>query len=182
MASLADSNDEESLALALRLSQLSSDEQIAQSPHGGSVSPNHISRPRTPISDKNDLALALGLSLLPSDEFNDQVARLRRTRSAPTSVKARSPTPPKESDENTLELALNLSQLPADIFDEQVSELNRPRESPTAVEDSLGSLLTAMSVVEVRMTPSVQLNKSLKIVLERYARRSGCPAGLGVER
>jgi hypothetical protein len=152
MTSLADSNDEESLALALTLSQLSSDdidEQIAQFLSEGSVSANYISRPRAPTSDmEDDLALALRSSLLPSDDFNDQVALLHCTGSTPT-------TPRYESEENDIELALNLSQLPADIFDEQVSEPNRPKEPRTAVEDSLASLLTAMSPVEVRTTSFV---------------------------
>lgn len=151
MTSLADSN-EENLTLALRLSRLSSDaidEQISQFLPEGSVSTNHISRLRTPTGDmatsdmEDDLALALRLSLLPSDDLNDQVTRLHRTGSAPT-------TPHNESKEDDLDLALDLSQLPADVFDDQVSEFNRPKESRTAVEDSLALLLTTMSVVEVR--------------------------------
>jgi hypothetical protein len=60
MASLANLDDEEILALALgslHLSSDDSDEQIAQLPPEGSASANHISRPRTPTSNgKDDLA------------------------------------------------------------------------------------------------------------------------------
>jgi hypothetical protein len=158
MASPANSDDEESLALALSLSQLSHDfdEQIAQLPSEASASTNHISRPRTPASDeKDDLALALRLSLLHSNDLVEQLTQLHHTGSASASEEARSSTPPNDSDENDLEIALNLSQLPADIFDEQVSELDRPKELHTAIEDSLASWLAAMSFAQVRMTPSL---------------------------
>jgi hypothetical protein len=157
MANPANSDDEESLALAFSLSQLSCndfDEQIAQLPSEGSASTNHISRPRTPASDeKDDLALALRLSLLPSNGFDEQLTQLHHTGSTSAGEEARSSTRPNDSDENDLEIALNLSQLPADIFDEQVSKLNRPKELRTAIEDRLASLLAAMSFAQVRMTP-----------------------------
>jgi hypothetical protein len=159
MANPANSDDEESLALAFSLSQLSCndfDEQIAQLPSEGSASTNHISRPLTPASDEKDnLAPALRQTLLPSNDFDEQLTQLHHTGSASASEEARSSTPPNDSDENNLEMALNLSQPPADIFDERVSELNRPKELPTATEDSLASSLAAMSFAQVRMTPSL---------------------------
>jgi hypothetical protein len=160
MASLAKLDDEEILALTLGSPQLSSDdyfdEQIAQLPPEGSASANYISRPHTPTSDENDdLALVLRLSLLPSEDFDEQVARLHRTGSASASEEARSSTPPNESDEGNVDLALILSQPPAEIFDEQARGLNQRRESRTAIEDSLASLRTAMSLVQVRTTPSL---------------------------
>jgi hypothetical protein len=155
MASPPNSGNEENqeiLSPALNLSQLSSDnagEQIAQVPPEGSASASHISRPCTPTRDeKDDLALALRVSPLPSD-FDEQVARLHRTVSAPISQRARSSTPPDETDENEYE--------PADTSDEQGSELNRRRESRMAVEDDMASLLMAMSRVKVRTTPSLYL-------------------------
>jgi hypothetical protein len=171
------SDAEDIFALALRLPQLSSDdfdEQIAQLPPEASASANHIYRPRTPTSDdKEDLALALRLSLLP---FNEQVTSLHRAGSTFVSEDARSSTLPNESDEGDVELALILSQLPADTFDEKVSELNRLRESRMTVEDSLASLLAAMSLAEVRMVPSLRRNKPLTVVLGRY---TGPLVGLG---
>jgi hypothetical protein len=156
MASRANSDDED-LALALRLSQLSSkdfDEQIARRLPEGSASANYISRSYTPTREEKDvLALASRLSLLPSDDVDEQAARLHCTGSASASEETHSSTPPNDSDENDLELALSLSQLPADIFDEQVSRLNRTKEPYTAVEDSLASLLAAMSFAQVRTTP-----------------------------
>jgi hypothetical protein len=89
MASFTNSNDEESPALALSLSLLSSDdfdEQIAQLPPKGSASTNYISRPCTPTSDaKDDLALALRLSRLSSDDLDPQVTQLHGTGSAAAS-------------------------------------------------------------------------------------------------
>jgi hypothetical protein len=98
MASGANSDDEE-LALALRLSQLSSDDFDEQLPTERLASANHTSCPCTPTSDeKDDLALALRLSRLSSNDFDEQVARLHRTGSASTSKEA-----PNESDEDDLE-------------------------------------------------------------------------------
>jgi hypothetical protein len=151
MASPANSDDEEGLALALSLSKLPHDfdEQIAQLPSEGSASTNHTSGPGTPASDEKDyLALALILSLLPSNDFDEQLTQLHHTGSASAGEEARSSTRPNHSDENDLEIALNLSQ-------QQVSKLNRPKELHTAIEDSLASLLAAMSFAQVRMTPSL---------------------------
>jgi hypothetical protein len=185
MANRMDSGDEDPI-LPLRLSRLphgNPDEHTTELFRERSAPANHTSHPTTPRTDeKDDLELALRLSLLPSDDFDEQIARLQHTESALTSEKARSPTPPNESEENDLELALNLSQLPADIFDEQVRGLNERRESRSATEGSPAPLSTAMSLVEVRTTHSLYLTKSLKIVLERHARRFQGPAGLGFER
>jgi hypothetical protein len=100
MASLANWEDDENLALVLGLSQPSFvDEQIAQLPPGGSASANNVSRPNTPTSDeKDDLALALRLSQLTSDDFDEQVSQLHRVTSAPASEEALSFTPPNESE------------------------------------------------------------------------------------
>jgi hypothetical protein len=159
MASLANSDDEENLALALRLSRLSSDDfdlQIAQLP-GGSASANNTSRPRTPTNDEaDDLALALRILQLPSDDFDAQIARLHHMGSASTSEEAHSPIPPNQSDKDDVGLALILSQLPADIV-EQVRGLNQRREFRTAIDDGLASLLTPISLVQVRMTPPLCL-------------------------
>jgi hypothetical protein len=188
MASPANSDDEEDLALALRLSQLSSDdfdEQIAQLPPEGSASANHTSRSRTPTGDgddKDDLALLLRLSQLSSDDFDEQVPRLYRLESAPVIEKARLSTSRNQRDEDDLELALNLHQLPADVYDEQVNKLSGRGESRTAVEDRLASLLMAMSLVEVWTTPSFLCDKPLTGALGRYARRIGWPVGLGFGR
>jgi hypothetical protein len=160
MASLTDSGDEDTLALALSLSQLSPDdfeEQFAQLPSEGSASANHIPRPRPPTSDeKDELALALRLSQLPSDDL-EQVARLHRTRSASASEEAHSFTTPNASDGDGVKLALILSQLPADVIDELMRELNQRKESRTAIENDLASLLPAMSVVQVQTIPSIYL-------------------------
>lgn len=156
MASLANSDDEENLALALSLSQLSSDdlnEQIARpSPEG--LAP--ANRMRTPISDeKDDLALALRLSLLSPVDYEEQIAQLHHTGSASAGEGARSSTPSNESDEDDFELALNMSQ-PADIFDEQSSEFNRQREP------HLASLPMTMPLEDVRMPPPLQCKKLIK--------------------
>jgi hypothetical protein len=160
MASLANADDKEELALALRLSQLSSDdfdEQIAQHPSEGSASANQPSCPNTPTSDeKGELAMALRLSELSSDDFDTQVARLHHIESAPANEEPRSCTPRDESEEVDLELALDLSQLLADIFDERASGHNRTGESRAAVDD-LASLLTTLSLLEVRTTTSLYL-------------------------
>jgi hypothetical protein len=156
MASLEKSDDEENLALALRLSQLSSDdfvdEQFAHPRPEGSASANHIFRPRTPTND--DLAPVLRLSLLPSDEFDEQVARLHRTGSAFANEEVRSSTPPEESGEDNHKLALFLSY----IFDEVVTGLNQRRESRIAIEGGLASLPVTMPPTEVRMTHSRYLS------------------------
>jgi hypothetical protein len=185
MAGLADSDDEETLALALRLSQLSSlssddsDEQIPRNPPEGSASANQ-SRPRTPTSDeKDDLALALRLSLAPYDDFDEQLARFHRTGFASTSKEACPSTPPNESEEDDVGRALILSQLPADIFDEQVRGLNQRREARTAIEGSLASLPIAISLAQVRATHSLRCNKPLNIMLGRDARRFQSPAAVG---
>ena len=147
MASLANSDDED-LALVLRLSQLSSndfDEQIAQLPPEGSASVEHISRWHAPTSDeKDDLALALRLSLLSSDEFDENVARLHPMGPASLTKDVRPLIPPSERDEDDLELAPSSSELPA------VRELPQQRQSPMAIGGSVASLLTAISLVQVR--------------------------------
>jgi hypothetical protein len=161
MASLANSDDEENFSLALRLSQLSSDDldpQTAQLPPEGLASANRTSRPRTPTNgEKDDLALALRLSRLSSDDFDEQLARLHHTGSASANEEAHSPIPPNESDKDDVELTLILSQPPADIFDEQVRGPNQRRESRTAIENSLASLPVATSLVQVRTIPSLCL-------------------------
>ena len=114
MTSLTNSDGEEDIPLAWRLSKLSPDEfgeQLAQLRPEGSMS-----HPCIPTSDEKDgLASALRLSELSSDDLDEQVTRLHCMESAPASEKTRSSAPPNESDEDDLELALNLSQLPADI-------------------------------------------------------------------
>jgi len=171
--------DEEDLALALTLSQQSSndlDEHLTQLPTEGSASANHISRPCTPFNDeKDDLALALRLSLLSSDDFDEQVTQLHRAGPAPMSEEAHSSTLPNESNEDDLELTLNLSQLPADIFDEQVNELNRRRMRMT---QTAAEMAISLGEVQVRITLFLYLNEALTIVLVRYARRCRCPASL----
>jgi hypothetical protein len=166
MASPTNSDDDERLALAFalafRLLQLSSDdfeERIAQLPPEGSAPGNHISHPHTPTTNvTEDLALASRLSLLPSsDDSNEQVARLHRMGPASASEEAQPPTPPHESDEDDVEPVQVLAQLPADVFGAQVRGLNQRRVSRTAIEDGLASLLEAMSLVQVRMTPSLYL-------------------------
>jgi hypothetical protein len=153
MTSLTNSNDKENLALALRVSQLSSDEfdeQIAQLPPEGSASASQIYRLRTTASDENgDLAPALGLPLLPSPLLgrDEQVARLHRAGSASASENARSTTPPNESDGDDPKLALILPQPPANIVNDQGP--NQPRESRTTIEGRPASLPAAMSLVKV---------------------------------
>ena len=147
MPSLTNSDSEEDVALALKLSKLSPeefDEQLAQFHLEGSMPGSH---PCARTSEKDGLASALRLSQLSSDE---QVTRLHCMESASAGEKASSSAPPNEGDEDDLELALNLSQLPADLFDEQVNELSRRVGPHAALEGALASLLTAMSLVRVR--------------------------------
>ena len=184
MASPANSDDED-LALALRLSQLPSndfDEQIAQLPPEGSASVEHMSRWHTPTSDaKDDLALALRLSLLSSDEFDEHVAQLHHMGSASASASEDTHPliPPSERDEDDLELAPNLSELPAD---EQARELPQPRQSPMAIGDDLAALLTAMSLVQVRAAPFFIPWQPLKLVVGRHGGRFRSPVGFRVGR
>ena len=170
-------NDQDDLALALKLSLLSSDafdEQVAQlNPDGpSSAKPAHppaiacsndvdkcapTSSPSQPPPDASDVPEGQGIEphFIPVD---NQMAPV---------------------NENDLDLALMLSQLPADIFDEQVGELNQPR---TAAEGDVASLRMAMSVLEVRMLPPFWRTSILKGVLGRYERSRGCHSGHGVER
>jgi hypothetical protein len=126
---------------------------------------------------KGDLTLVMGLSLLPSDDFDGQLTRLPRTGSTSMSKEAPLSTPSNGGDEDDGDPALILSRLPADVFDKQVDGLSQQREYHRAVEDILGSLLMAMSLMQVRTTPPSYLSNSLKIVLERHARRFRCPVG-----
>ena len=147
MPSLTNSDGEEDVALALRLSELSADEfdeQVAQFRPEGSIPGSHGCTPT-----KDDVALALRLSQLSSDGSDEQVTQLHSMESASASEKASSFAPPNESDEDDLEVALNLSQLPADIFDEQVNELSRRGGLSAALEGALASLFTTMSLVRV---------------------------------
>lgn len=150
MVSHASSNiEEEDLALALRLSQLSLDtfdEQVTQL-----RSASHLPCPTTPRGDgKDNLALASDMSQRSPNASEEQVTQPCPSGSAPTGNEASQTTPPIEYDEDNVELLLMLSQLPADIFDDRVGELNQRKESRAAVEDSLAPLLTAMSPVEYR--------------------------------
>ena len=152
MASVTNS-DAEDVALALRLSKLSPDEfheKIPPHRPEGSMSGSHPCTPTT--DDKDGLALASRLSQLSSDDIDEQVAQLNPMESTPAGEKARSSAPPNEGDEDYLERDRNLSQLPASIFDGQANEHSRQRESRMTIEGA--SLFTAMSLVEVRTTPS----------------------------
>jgi len=139
------SDDEEKLALALRLSQLSSDDFDGQTPEESALA-NHMPRPHTLASDgKDDLPLALRLSQSSFDNFDERVAPLHPT--GHTSASEAS-TPPNESEEDDLELALTSPQSSTDIFDEQVRELNRRRQTQTTVEGGL-----EIPLGEVRTSP-----------------------------
>ena len=76
MASQTGSNtDEEDLALALRLSRLSSDafdEHISQHYRAGSASPSPVPRPNT--LEQNSLALALSIAQRSPDAAEEQVS------------------------------------------------------------------------------------------------------------
>lgn len=157
MTTLAGSDEEENLTLALNLSEPSDDfdQQMAQLSLEGSAPAYHTPHPRTSTSDVDDgLALALRLSLASSDDFDEQVTQLHRTRSAPASEQSRSPTPPNESGEDDI-LALISSHPPADTF-QQVRSFNQ-RESCMPTEYNLASSFTARSLLQVRTTPLLYL-------------------------
>lgn len=143
MTSLANPDDEQSVALALRLSQLSYDDS-APPPSEELASANHTPRPCTPTNDeKDDLALAPSPSLPPPDDLNGQAPILYRTRSVPTSENISSSTTLSESGENALEIAPNSPQ---------IRELNRLGESRAAIED--GPAPPSVPLVEVRTASS----------------------------
>lgn len=164
MANLAYPGDDQDqdLALALRLSQLpfdDSDEQIAQLPPESYASANHGSHSNAPISEEDDLAAALSLSLISSDDLDKQVAPPHSTGSAPAGEEIPLSITPNESDTDSLDLALILSQLPADVFDEQVSGLNGRAESRMVADGSPASRF----FIEVWSTRSLYICKPLKI-------------------
>jgi hypothetical protein len=150
-------NDDEELALALRLSQLSFDafdEQVAQL-HPGDSEPawaDHTLGATTPRGDgKDDVAPAPDLPLRSPHE-QDTGTQPQSTESAPASDEGRQATSSNDNSEPDPEFPPALSQLPADIFDEQVGELDRGREPRTATEDRVASLHTAMSLPEVQIS------------------------------
>lgn len=156
MVSFAGSNEEEDdLALALRLSQLSSDafdKKVVQLHREGLASAERTSRPATPRRDREgDLTLDLDAPRQYHGTAEEQRTPLHSIRSAGGEA---SQTTPGNDD---LELALRLSQLPVDLFDEQVEVLNQQTQSQTVDQDSLPSLLTEMSLSEVQVSLSLCL-------------------------
>jgi hypothetical protein len=123
--------EKEDLALALRLSQLSSDaleERCAQFHPEGSASSKDAPHPTTPCSyEKDNLALAPNVSPRSGDACEEQIIESHPSKYVPASNEAHHTTPSSEDDP---ELVHVLSQLPADSFDdEQVGQFNQPRES-----------------------------------------------------
>ena len=154
MASDTNSNIDEDLALALRLSQLSSDafdQCVSQLRPEQSASAGSTPCPPTPRSDReHDMATASDISQRSLHE--EQFSRLHSGGSAPAGKDAsQTVSPDDEYDEDDLDLILRLSELPADIFDEQMGELVGQRESRGADDDNVASLLAAMSFLEVWM-------------------------------
>jgi hypothetical protein len=133
----AKSDDDEELALALKLSQLSPDEfdeRVTQFYPFGSASADHASLPAMSPSDEEDvLALTLGLSRLSADEFDQQVAQLHHKRSVPATDIAHPSTPPDNNEDGGLEPALTLSQLLDGNFD----GLTVRREARRVVNEAL---------------------------------------------
>jgi hypothetical protein len=153
MVSFAGSNEEEDdLALALRLSQLSSDafdKKVVQLHREGLASAERTSRPAT--DREGDLTLDLDAPRQYHGTAEEQRTPLHSIRSA--GGEASQITPGNDD----LELALRLSQLPVDLFDEQVEVLNQQTQSQTVDQDSLPSLLTEMSLSEVQVSLSLCL-------------------------
>ena len=152
MASDTNSNIDEDLALALRLSQLSSDafdQCVSQLRPEQSASAGSTPCPPTPRSDReHDMAMVSDISQRSLHDSEEQFSRLHSSESAPAAYQT---GPPDEYDEDDLELVLRLSELLADIFDEQVGELNGQRESRGTDDNNVASLLAAMSFLEVWM-------------------------------
>ena len=156
------SHDDEELAPALRLSQLSSeafDEQTAQL-HPGDSEPagaDHTLGTATALHDdgKDDVAPAPDL---PLQSPHEQDTQPQSSESSPASDEGRQASSSNDDSEPDLEFLLTLSQLPADIFDQRVGELDQRRETPTATEDGVASLHTAMSLLEVQTSLSLLLN------------------------
>jgi hypothetical protein len=148
--------EEEELALALELSQISADafdERVAQLQPGDWASNDHVSHAtRPPNDDENNSAPALGSSQVSSGAFNEQLTQLHPQGStlASGSENAHSFTHADEIDDEDVQLHLNLSQLPADIFDEQVRELTPQRGGGVTDEVTLASLRAALSLLQVR--------------------------------
>ena len=154
MAGGTNSNiDEEDLAPALRLSQLSSDafdQCVSQLRPERSASVGSTPCPPTPrIDQEHDLATVPDISQRSLHVSGEQFSGLDSSGSALASKDACQTASPDEYDGNDLELVLRLSELPADIFDEQVGELVGQRESQGADDDNVASLLAAMSLLEV---------------------------------
>ena len=140
-------NDDEELALVLRLSQLpfdAFDEQVAQL-HRGDSEPawaDHTLGTITLGGDGNDdVAPAPGL---PLRSPHKQDTPPQSCESAPASDEGRQATPSNNNSEP--DLHPTLSQLPVDIVDEQVGELDRRRVSRT---DRVASFRTAISLLKV---------------------------------
>jgi len=143
------STDDEDLALALELSQLSSDacdERVQLSPgRSGSASP--APRPKTPLNDKkDDRVLAPGMP----QQSDELVSQLPSGASGLTGSDALSSQTVPHCDENR-ELAFDLFELPANISGAQVDWLDPGKESCMGDNDNRASLLTATSVGEVRI-------------------------------
>ena len=135
--------DEEELAVALRLSQLSSDafdEHVSQLCPGPSELAKFAPFPTTRPRD-NDLAIAP--DIIPqrsSPNASEENVDRKATRQI---------TLPDECDEDDLQVVLRLSELPADLFDEQLGKRNQQGEPPVADGDSTVPLLTGMSFLQV---------------------------------
>jgi len=154
-------DDDGELALALRLSQLSSDafdEEAAQL-HPGDFEPagaDHTLGATTLRDDGKDDAFPA--PNLPLQSPHERDTQPQSGESTPASDESHQATSSNHDSEPDLEFLLTLSQLPADIFDEQVGELDRRRESRTTTEDRVASLHTAMSLLEVQTSLSLLLN------------------------
>ena len=122
------STDEEDLALALRLLQLSSDafdEHISHLYHTRSAPPSPV--PSLNTLEQYNLALASGVSQRSPNAAEEAVSQLPSDGSSLASNDANRATSQFEDIEDNLELVFMLSELPADIFDEQAGELSRRR-------------------------------------------------------
>ena len=142
------SDDKEDSPLALRSSQRSTnapDEKVAPLPPQGSASASYVTRSITSSDEKDELAPALDVSRRLSDAFEEQATRSQSQEPSPVGDEALATTSPNENEVDH-KRALNSSQL-ADILDKLPGDLNQPGSSRAAAEDSLASLLTALSLV-----------------------------------
>jgi len=119
-------NDEEDLALALRLSQLSSDtsdEHISGLYHTRSASASPATRSSTPpsIGENNNLALASRISQRSPNTTDEQGQSVASNQSAPARRDSHQTAPQPEFDDVTV-IGLISSGLQADISDEQTGE------------------------------------------------------------